>query len=80
VGLRSDGTVVVAGDFTDKERITAWKGSIRATAAWKDIVQIAARYNQIVALTKDGRLVACGFNTAGQCEMEDLMRIAINGY
>ena len=80
VGLRSDGTVVVAGDFTDKDKISAWKGNIHTAEGWTDIVQIAARYNQIVALTKDGRLVACGFNTGGQCEMDELMEAAINGY
>ena len=74
VGLREDGTLVVAGEFTDKNKISAWRGNIHTPDSWTDIIQISCTYNQIVGLTKDGYIYACGFNTYGQCDTEDLHR------
>ena len=74
VGLRRDGTVVVAGDFCYKDATanTKWKGNIHTVETWTKIIQIEAVYNQIIGLTEDGYIVACGFNTHGNCEAGDL--------
>ena len=72
VGLRSDGTVVVAGDFCDKNKISIWSGNISTPRSWRNVVQITAFYNQIIGLTKDGYVVACGFNSPGLCDVDKL--------
>lgn len=72
VGLRKDGTVVVAGMFTDKDIVTRWKENEYAPRSWRNVIQISVRYNQIFALTKDGEILSCGFNTYKQCNVEDL--------
>lgn len=57
VGLRADGTVVVAG------KAPAFKD-------WSDIVAISTGRNHIVGLKADGTVVAVGDNIYGECNTE----------
>lgn len=72
VGLCLDGTVLVAGDFTDRDIISSWRGNQNTPMSWHDIIQIECTYNQIVGLSKNGYIYACGFNSHGQCDVEEL--------
>lgn len=60
VGLQSDGTVVVAYDYS-KPNLTDWS----------DIVAISAGYYHVVGLKADGTVVAFGENNEGQCNVSD---------
>ncbi len=64
VGLKADGTVVVAGG---ENHAIAKKG----VAEWKDIVSVSAGNTHIVGLKSDGTVVAVGENYSGQCNVFD---------
>ena len=68
VGLRSDGTVVVAGD-------NVW-GECNVDG-WTDIVAVAAGWGHTVGLRSDGTVVATGWNDAGQCDVSDWKNIRL---
>ena len=57
IGLKADGTVVVAGSM----------GSV----SWTDIVAISRGYEHTVGLKADGTVVAGGDDGDGQCDVED---------
>ena len=60
VGLKSDGTVVAAGE-NDKGQCNV--------SAWKDIVAISAGSDHTIGLKSDGTVVAVGDNDKGQCNV-----------
>lgn len=64
VGLRSDGTVVAAGDDS--------KGQCD-TDMWTDIVEIAAGYDFTVGLKADGTVVSTNGSKTGPCSPDMLM-------
>ena len=64
VGIRSDGTVVVAG------KISSWGGRYDVDS-WTDIVTVAAGDYHIVGLRSDGTVVATGENDEGQCAVDN---------
>ena len=61
--MKSDGTVVVAGNIGDKGQ-----GDV---GEWNDIIAISASNNHTVGLKLDGSVVATGENKSGQCNVED---------
>jgi alpha-tubulin suppressor-like RCC1 family protein len=61
VGLKADGTVVVAGNF----------GNDPGVAGWKDIVAVGAGMGWTVGVKKDGTCVAAGSNGSGGCDVSD---------
>jgi hypothetical protein len=66
VGLKSDGTVVVAGnDYYGHFSIDDWA----------DIAQVAAGLYHTVGLKSDGTVVAMGGNSRGQCDVGGWMDI-----
>ena len=60
VGLKSDGTVVAAGDNSDGQC---------DVSNWKDIVAVSAGARHTVGLKSDGTVVAVGDNSDGQCDV-----------
>jgi hypothetical protein len=62
LGLRRDGTVVVAGEVDSRKA---------ADPDWQDIVSVAAGYAFGVGLKSDGTVVAFGHGNDGQCDVED---------
>jgi hypothetical protein len=73
-GLRSDGTVVAAGDDSHGQC---------AVDGWTDIVEVAAGVGHTVGLKPGGTVVAVGDNTYGQCNVgnwTDLVQVAAGGY
>ena len=62
VGLRSDGTVVAAGDNDEGQC---------DVSGWMDIVAVSAGQWYSVGLKSDGTVVAVGWNLYGQCDVED---------
>jgi len=73
VGLKSDGTVSIAGGETNYNNALSWLG----------IVAVAAGYHHTVGLKSDGTVVACGLNTAGQCNVStwtDIVAISAGAY
>jgi len=70
VGLKADGTVVVAGYNSDGQC---------DVSNWSDIVAIAAGDYHTVGLKADGTVVAAGHNHDGQCDVSgwsDIVAIA----
>ena len=65
VGLRSDGTVLVAGQVPGKANIASWTG----------IVDIDASANNTVGLTSLGTVVCEGYNTYGHPAPELLIKV-----
>ncbi len=63
LGLKTDGTVVMAGGGSGSSEFDV--------SNWTDIVDIAAGYMHAVGLRSDGTVVATGFNYNGQCNVED---------
>ena len=61
IGVRADGTVVIAGE-------TEFAGEIEG---WTDIKEISVHSGHIVGLQSDGTVVAAGRNDYGECEVED---------
>ena len=62
VGLKSDGTVVAAGDNEDGRC---------DVSAWTDVVSIACSDGHTVGLKSDGTVVAAGYNEDGRCDVSD---------
>ena len=60
VGLRSDGTVVVAGSNEDGEC---------DVSDWRDIIAVSTGKCSIVGLKSDGTVAAVGYNEDGKCEV-----------
>ena len=60
VGLKTDGSVVVAGQNSDR---------FRSVSDWTDIVAISVGYQHIVGLKSNGTVVAAGRNQEGQCDV-----------
>jgi hypothetical protein len=62
VGLKSDGTVVAAGDNSDGRcNVNGWTG----------IVQVSAGADHTVGLESDGTVVAVGDDSSGQCDVDN---------
>lgn len=74
VGLRSDGTVLAAGDnMYGQCNVSGWRG----------VKQVAAGANHTVALLQDGTVVATGDNSQHQCDVSgwtDIVAIATAAY
>jgi len=74
VGLRSDGTVLAAGDnMYGQCNVSGWRG----------VKQVAAGANHTVALLHDGTVVAVGDNSQYQCEVSgwtDIVAVAAASY
>ena len=73
VGLKSDGTVVAAGDNKDGQC---------DVSDWTDVVAVACGYGHTVGLKSDGTVVAAGYNKFGQCDVSDwtdVVAIACSG-
>lgn len=66
VGLKSNGTVVAAGndDFGKLD-----------VEQWQDIIDVSAGRGYTIGLKSDGTVVATGDNTFGQCDVEDWKNI-----
>ncbi len=60
VGLKSDGTVVAAGDN--------YSGQCDVSD-WTDVVAVACGGDHAVGLKSDGTVVAAGYNKFGQCDV-----------
>lgn len=67
VGLKSDGTVLAAGNS---------KSSRCSVLQWNQIVAVSAGNSHTVALTEDGRVLATGYDEYGQCQVVQLMSAA----
>jgi hypothetical protein len=63
--LLADGTVQIAEDRNSSY-------SAEDIALWSDVVAIAAGNYHLLALTKDGKVLAVGSNAAGQCNTESI--------
>jgi alpha-tubulin suppressor-like RCC1 family protein len=59
-GLKSNGTVVVAGDYA---------GPASGVSAWENIIAVAAGRDHVIGLRADGVVLAAGNNTSGQCDI-----------
>lgn len=66
VGLKSDGTVVVAGDADN---------TLSNISKWKDIIAISAGKSHVVGLMENGAVVAEGDNQNNQCNVSDWVDI-----
>ncbi len=60
VGLKSDGTVLAAGNNTFGQC---------EVESWQDIIQVAAGAKHTLGLRTDGTVAATGDNTYGQCDV-----------
>lgn len=60
VGLKTDGTVVAAGNNN--------KGQLNVSA-WSDIVSVDTDYGHTLGLKRDGTVLAAGNNNLGQCNV-----------
>lgn len=63
IGLKTDGTVITAGELNDKYRIE--------TGNWDDIIAVSTGDLYIVGLRDNGTLVAQGYSGDGQMEIDD---------
>ncbi len=63
VGLRSDGTVIAAGDNN--------YGQCNVSH-WRDIVSVAGGEDHTVGLTSEGTAIAVGRNNYGQCNVSNI--------
>lgn len=75
LGLKSDGTVVMAGGGSSSEKYDV--------SGWTDIVDIAAGYMHAVGLRSDGTVVATGYNDNNQCNVEgwtDIVDVAAGAW
>lgn len=73
VGLKSDGTVLVANGYDGDEY---------NTTGWNAISNISVGSRHIVGLKSDGTVVATGRNSSGQCDVSDwtdIVSIAAGG-
>ena len=69
VGLKKDGTVVVAGD--------RWYSTKFDVSNWRDIVAISVCENHIVGLKKDGTVVATGEKKCDVSHWRDITAVAM---
>lgn len=72
VGVKKDGTVVLAGSLTDQ-------AAFDTAAAWTNVFTADAGGDFIAALLNDGTVVAAGDNSAGQCDVSswsDIVAVA----
>lgn len=67
IGLKSNGTVMAAGD-NDRGQCDV--------ASWQDVVAVSADAYHTVGLKSNGTVVATGDNDHGQCDVEDWIDIA----
>ena len=70
VGLKSDGTVIAAGN-SDRGQCDV--------SDWTDIVAVSVGYDHIVGLKADGTIVAAGGSSSGQCSVSDWTDIKLPG-
>lgn len=73
VGLKTDGTLIVAGSNLDpnsKKLPPAGEGQCDVQD-WTDIVAVSAGGYHTVGLKKDGTVIAIGLNKGGQCDVGD---------
>ena len=74
LGLKADGTVIVAG----------WdENGISKANSWTGVQQVAAGYDHVVGLKSDGTVEAVGWNGDGQLNVEswtDIQQIAAGYY
>lgn len=66
VGLKNDGTVVVAGDSSEQFIIELKK----TISEWQDIKQISVGKCHVLGLKANGTVVAAGDNEFGQCSID----------
>lgn len=59
-GLKSDGSVVAAGDNANGQR---------NVSSWRNIIAVSAGHDHTVGLKFDGTVVAVGLNKDGQCNV-----------
>lgn len=71
VGLRNDGTVVVAGSNWDCNKKTISPNGQCDVDTWNKIVDIEAGNYHTVGLKSDGTVLATGQNSLGQCEVSE---------
>lgn len=69
LGIRADGTVLVAADSSADEADAA------AIRQWSEITAIACGTGYAVGLRADGTVVAVGENNSGQCNVENWKNI-----
>ncbi|WP_160647843.1 RCC1 domain-containing protein, partial [Chengkuizengella marina] len=70
MGLKSNGTVVAAGEFLNGN-----SNDIKKFESWTNIVQISTGTDHAVGLRSDGTLVAVGESFYGQIDVDDLNNI-----
>ena len=72
IGLKSDGTVVIAGDnYTDEEEVKKWS----------NIVALAIDHFNAVGIKSDGTVVATGDNRDGECNVSgwsNIIKVAVS--
>lgn len=79
VGLRNDGTVVVAGSNWDANKKSIHPNGQCNVSSWENIVDIEAGHYHTVGLKADGTVVATGLNDHGQCDVSgwrDIVAVA----
>lgn len=72
VGVKADGTLLLAGTLTDDS-------ALATAAAWTNVFMADAGGDFIAALLNDGKVVAAGDDSAGQCDVsgwQDIVFIA----
>lgn len=67
IGLKDDGTVLVATNYSDF-RAREWE-------RWEDIVAISAGYSYVVGLKEDGTVVGTGHKSDGQLDINNWKNI-----
>ena len=60
LGLKADGTVVIAG---------AVRGGLEHVLTWKNIYDISAGSNHAIGVNGNGDILAAGGNIYGQCNV-----------
>jgi tetratricopeptide (TPR) repeat protein len=73
VGVRSDGTVMIAGE----------ESSDINTDKWSDIISVSVGWVHVVGLKSDGTVVATGNNATGRCDVEnwnDIIAVSTHGW
>lgn len=71
-GLTKEGKVLYGGYFMHAQSDTSWEEEL---SVWTDITAISAGGMHLVALRKDGTVMAAGDNEYGQCEVESWKNI-----
>lgn len=73
IGLLNDGSIITAngsGLFSGKDE-KELENELSIVRGWKDVVSIAAGTFHVVGLLNTGRVVACGSNFRGACNVND---------